>query len=87
MMFWLICISALVFLVGPLRRAIFSAWRFLLPALAGLIGGYFFAGFLVRFGLPSWVMVVFPFMMAMGTGAGGKEWLDNNLGPPKDRQH
>jgi hypothetical protein len=69
-----------------LRRNCLAAWRFLLPALGGLIGGYFFAGFLVHFGMPPWVMMVFPFMMAMGTGAGGKEWLDKNLGPPRDRR-
>jgi hypothetical protein len=82
-MFWLIAIVLLVLVIAPLRNAFFAAWRFTIPAAAGLIAGVALAAFLVRFGLPGWTMLFMPCVFAMGIGSAGKQWLDENFGPPK----
>lgn len=85
MIFWLAVAIGVFLLIGPLRRRCLAAWRFLLPAVIGLIGGYIFAGFLVSFGLPAWTMLFMPVAIALSFGAEGKAWLDKTLGPPYQR--
>jgi len=82
----LLAIPALLLVGGPLRRRFLTAWRFTIPAVAGLVVGICLAGFLVSFGVPAWAMLFLPFVMAMGLGAEGKRWFDENFGPPKDRR-
>ena len=78
-----LAILAVLLIAGPLRRGMLAAWRFTFPAAAGLIGGFILAAFLVRFGLPGWTMLFLPCVFAMGIGSAGKQWLDENFGPPK----
>jgi hypothetical protein len=87
-MFWLWAIGAavIVFVVGPIRKAFFAAWRFTLPAVAGLVGGIFFTSWLVSFGVPDWSMYFLPTVTAFGCGTAGKGWLDQNLGSPGNRK-
>jgi len=82
----LLVIPALLLVAGLLRRRFLSAWRFTIPAVAGLVAGFVLAAFLVRFGVPGWAMLFLPFVMAMGLGAAGKQWFDENLGSPKDKR-
>jgi hypothetical protein len=83
-MFWIpIAAVLLVVLIAPIRNAFFGAWRFMLPAIGGLVGGLLFTSFLVGFGVPAWAMLVLPPLLAFSCGAAGKAWLDQNFGPPK----
>ena len=83
-MLWLIVIFLLILVIAPIRQRFFGAWRFTIPAVAGLVVGFVLAAFLVSFGLPAWTMLFLPFVMAMGLGSEGKRWFDENLGAPKD---
>lgn len=85
-MLWLIVIILLILVIAPIRQRFFAAWRFTIPAVAGWVVGIVLAAFLVSFGVPAWVMLFLPFVMAMGLGAEGKRWFDGNFGPPKDRR-
>jgi len=82
--FWLLMVGLTIVLVAPLRRAFFCSWRFTVPAVAALLGGLVFTAWLVGFGIPGWAMLFLPPVMALGVGAGAKQWLDQNLGPPRD---
>jgi uncharacterized membrane protein len=82
----LLAIPALLLVAGPLRRRFLSAWRFTIPAVAGLVVGIVLAAFLVSFGLPAWTMLFLPCVFAMGIGSAGKQWLDENFGPPKGQK-
>jgi len=85
-MLCLIIISLLILVIAPIRQRFFAAWRFTIPAVAGLVIGICLAAFLVSFGVPAWAMLFLPFVMARGLGAAGKQWFDENLRPPKDRR-
>ena len=83
-MLCLIIISLLILVIAPIRQRFFAAWRFTIPAVAGLVVGICLAGFLVSFGVSAWAMLFLPFAIALGLGAEGKRWFDENFGPPKD---
>lgn len=85
-MLLLVIIFLLVLAIAPIRQRFFAAWRFTIPAVAGLVVGLVLAAFLVSFGVPAWTMLFLPFVMAFGLGAEGKRWFDENFGPPKDRR-
>ena len=82
----LLAITAVLLVTGPLRRRFVNAWRFALPAAAGLVVGLVLAALLVSFGVPGWAMLLLPPTMALGLGAEGRKWFDDNLGPPRERR-
>jgi hypothetical protein len=80
-MIWLpLAFLVLVIIAGPLRRRFLAAWHFTLPATAGFAVGIALGCFLVRFGLPAWVMLFAPAAGTAIVGSAGKAWLDDNFG-------
>ncbi len=76
-------IAVLLLLLGPLRRPVLGAWKFVLPATAGTIAGLALARLFVSAGGPAWLLWFAPVLFGLQLGAAGKAWLDRTLGPPR----
>ena len=79
----LFVIIMVVVILGPLRRQFFSQWRFNVPALIAGLAVLFFAGYLMRPSTPSWFPYALAPLVALGSGAAFKKWLDEVLGKEK----
>lgn len=83
-MTWILLIGVALLLVGPLRRPILSAWRFVLPAVVAGIAGFVLAAMFVNAGAPAWMMVFSPIIAVFVIGTAGKKWFDQNF-PPREK--
>ena len=79
----LFVIILVVLILGPLRRRFFSRWRFNVPALITGLAVLLFAGNLMRPGTPSWFPYALAPLVALGSGAAFKKWLDEVFGKEK----
>jgi len=73
----------IVLILGPLRGRFFSRWRFNIPALVAGVVVLLFAGDFMRPGTPSWFPYALAPLVALGSGAACKNWLDEVLGKDK----
>jgi len=81
---WVLIGIVLVFLIGPVRRWILGAWRFLFPGLTGAILAALLSAKVVDAGAPEWIMFISPIMAFFMIGAAGRQWFDDNI-PPRNR--
>ena len=79
----LFVIIMFLLILGPLRGRFFSRWRFNMPALIAGLAVLLFAGNLMRPGTPSWFPCALAPLVALGSGAAFKKWLDEVLGKDK----
>ena len=79
----LFVIIMMLLILGPLRGRFFSRWRFNMPALIAGLAVLLFAGNLMRPGTPSWFPCALAPLVALGSGAAFKKWLDEVLGKDK----
>jgi len=79
---FIIITAAVLLVLGPLRKRLLSAWRFIIPAIVGAIGGFVLAAKCVSLGAaPPWVIIFVPIFGAVMGGSVGKKWIDENIGP------
>jgi len=79
---FLIITAVLLLIIGPLRRRLLSASRFIIPAVLGGVIGFIAAAVFVGTGAaPGWLIIIFPFISACMIGSAGKKWIDENFGP------
>jgi len=77
----LILVTLLLF-VGAIRRRVFGAWRFVLPAVLGGVIAYMFLGTLAGAGtIPAWTVIAVPVTAALATGSGCRQWFHDNFPP------
>ena len=81
MLWFLVRISLLVFVLAPVRRA----WRFTVPLVVSLGIGFVVGSFLVKFGLPPYVVLLGPAAAVLVVAPALREWLGENLDPRDGR--
>jgi len=78
----ILIIFVLSLFIGPIRRRVFGAWRFLLPAVLGGIIACMLLGKLEGADtIPAWVVVAVPIIAAVATGSGSRQWFHDNFPP------
>jgi len=90
MVTWLILILALILLIAPLRGALLGhgAWRFTLPALAGLGGawaGWSYMRTMPALGSFGWLWLAAPVFGAFVIAGAVWTCIHDVLGPPGGR--
>ena len=76
-------IAGFLLLVGPLRPAYLATWRLTVPVTMGAVIGLVLACLYIRFGGPWWMVIAGPLLFGFGLGSLGRQWLDDNLKPPR----
>lgn len=79
----LFAIIIILLILGPLRGRFLSRWRFNVPALIAGVVVLLFAWKLMRPSTPSWFPYALASLVALGSGAAFKKWLDEVLGKEK----
>lgn len=82
-MTWILAAIVLVFLIRPLRRAVYAVWRFVFSGLVGAALALMLSARVVELGAPAWIVLACPVAAFFMIGAAGKEWFDQHLGPPR----
>ena len=82
-MILMLAVVVLLLIAGPLRRPFFSAWRFTVPATIGAVIGLVLGCLYIGFGAPWWMVIAGPLLFGFGLGSAGREWLDENIKPPR----
>ena len=84
-MLWFLVGIGVLLVLAPLRRAFFGAWRFTVPLVVSLGIGFVLGAFLVRFGLPPYVVLLGPAAAVLVVAPALREWLGENLDPRDGR--
>lgn len=79
----LFSIIIILLILGPLRGRFFRGWRFNVPALVTGVAVLLFVGDFMSPGTPSWFPCALAPLVALGSGAACKKWLDDVLGKEK----
>jgi hypothetical protein len=78
----LLIVIALLLFVGPTRRRIFGAWRFVVPAVLGGVIACMLIGTLVCAGtIPAAIVIAVPITAALAIGSSCRQWFHDNFPP------
>ena len=91
MLTWLIVLLVLMLIIAPLRRGLLGkgAWRFTLPALAGLAGawaGWSYMRTMPALGSFGYLSIVVPVLGALVVAGAISTALNDVFGPPGGRR-
>jgi len=79
-MFWLIVVFLFMLLVAPIRRAFFSAWRFILPAMIGFVFTVVMLKGVMKLNLPGLAVLGISILVAIESGVVGQQWFNETFG-------
>jgi len=78
----LLFVIALLLFIGPIRRRLFGAWRFFLPATLGGVIACMLIGTLVSAGtIPAAIVIAVPITAALAIGSSCRQWFHDNFPP------
>jgi len=78
----LLIVFLMSLLIGPIRRRVFGAWRFVVPAVLGGVIACMLIGTLAGAAtVPAWIIIAVPITAALAIGSSCRQWFHDNFPP------